>query len=138
MTPNSTSSVPLDFGEKVVYSSCTLAGIKLPEINVLIDAREFEGMGSPCCLGRFQNGYKDRKEFKKVAIVGNKPWGKRLAKVGGWFIDGEAQYFLRIMMRHQTGYGLFFGEKNENRKTIPAVVVFCCDISKCVNTGSFG
>ena len=41
----------------------------------------------------FKLGAKHSKEFKKIAIYGNKEWQERMAKIGNWFITGDIEYF---------------------------------------------
>lgn len=70
-----------------------VAGIEQPEIHVLIDARGFEGWDLHAAWDDFKLGMKHRKAFKKIAIVGDKQWEKTVAKIGGWFIGGDARFF---------------------------------------------
>lgn len=70
-----------------------VAGIAHPQINVLIDAREFTGWEARAAWDDFKLGMKHRKEFQRVAIVGNKDWERTLVKIAGWFVHGEARFF---------------------------------------------
>jgi hypothetical protein len=38
-------------------------------------------------------GLKHGREFKKVAILGNKRWLEMSAKIGSWFVAGDIKYF---------------------------------------------
>jgi len=64
-----------------------------PSIKILVDAREFEGWEPRAAWDDVRLGMKYRKEFSRIAIVGNKPWEKYAASVAKWFTSGDAQYF---------------------------------------------
>lgn len=70
-----------------------LAGVKNPTINALVDCLALEGWEMRAAWDDFKLGLKHGSEFKKIAIVGNKPWEQWAAKIGGWFIGGEMAYF---------------------------------------------
>lgn len=70
-----------------------LESIEHPQINVLIDARDFAGWDAHAAWDDFKLGMKHRKEFRRIAIVGNKDWEKAVVKIGGWFISGETRFF---------------------------------------------
>ena len=64
-----------------------------PHIRILVDAREFEGWEPRAAWDDFRLGLKHRKEFSKIAILGNKPWEKYVTTVARWFTSGDARYF---------------------------------------------
>jgi hypothetical protein len=70
-----------------------IEGVKHPEIKALVDIRELEGWEPRAAWDDLKLGVKHGREFKKIAIIGNKRWQELAAKVGGWFIAGEIQYF---------------------------------------------
>lgn len=70
-----------------------LAEVKDPEVKALIDGTALEGWEPRAAWDDFKLGLKHQNHFKKVAIVGNKRWQEIAAKLGNWFISGEAQYF---------------------------------------------
>jgi len=70
-----------------------IAGIDHPEINMLVDASEFQGWELRALWDDFKLGLQHGKEFKKLAIVGHKKWMPFAVKIGSWFIAGEAQHF---------------------------------------------
>jgi len=70
-----------------------LGEVKHPVVNALIDGSELEGWELRAAWDDLKLGVKHSKEFKKVAIYGNKEWQARMAKIGNWFISGEVQYF---------------------------------------------
>ncbi|HFC31097.1 MAG TPA: STAS/SEC14 domain-containing protein [Oceanospirillales bacterium] len=70
-----------------------IKGVEHPQINVLIDALDFQGWELRAAWDDLKLGLKHGKEFQKMAIVGNKNWLKHAAKIGSWFIAGEAEYF---------------------------------------------
>ncbi len=70
-----------------------LEGIKQPRIKVLIDGTELDGWELRAGWDDFKLGLKHGGEFEKIAIYGNKRWQEMAAKVGSWFISGEAKYF---------------------------------------------
>ena len=70
-----------------------LESVTDPKVKALIDATNLEGWELRAAWDDFKIGLKHGSEFKKVAIVGNKNWQEVAAKVGSWFISGEAKYF---------------------------------------------
>ncbi len=82
-----------DYGVIIPLLENALEGVKEPKIKALIDGTEFEGWELRAAWDDFKMGVTHAKEFEKVAIVGNKPWEKVVAKIGHWFISGEARYF---------------------------------------------
>jgi hypothetical protein len=70
-----------------------LEGIKDPDIIALIDGSEFEGWELRAAWDDFKLGLKHGKEFKKVAIVGNKKWLQVGSKIGSWLISGKVRQF---------------------------------------------
>jgi hypothetical protein len=38
-------------------------------------------------------GVKHGTQFVKIAIYGNKNWQEMAAKIGSWFVSGDAKYF---------------------------------------------
>ncbi len=67
--------------------------VKEPKVKVLIDGTEMEGWELRAAWDDFKLGLKHGSEFDKIAIYGNKNWQEITAKIGGWFISGEVQYF---------------------------------------------
>jgi len=70
-----------------------LSEVRHPTIDALVDIRELEGWEARAAWDDFKLGMKHRKEWNRIAVVGNKPWGKVATKVGGWFTSGGAEYF---------------------------------------------
>ena len=70
-----------------------LAAVDNPAIRALVDGTEMEGWDARAAWDDFRLGVKHRKEFKKIAIYGNKNWQDITARVGGWFLSGEVKYF---------------------------------------------
>ena len=70
-----------------------LVGIKTPRIKVLVDGSELEGWELRAAWDDFKLGLKHGGEFDKIAVFGNKKWQEYSAKIGGWFISGDVQYF---------------------------------------------
>jgi len=70
-----------------------LAEVKNPKVKVLIDGTELEGWEARAAWDDFKLGLKHGNEFEKIAIYGNKKWQEIAAKVGSWFVSGEARYF---------------------------------------------
>lgn len=73
--------------------NAAISEVKHPVVNVLIDASELNGWEVRAAWDDFKLGAKHSKEFKKIAIYGNKDWQERMAKIGNWFITGEIQYY---------------------------------------------
>ncbi|MCP4335961.1 MAG: STAS/SEC14 domain-containing protein [Gammaproteobacteria bacterium] len=70
-----------------------LSSVKEPKVKVLIDGTEMEGWELRAAWDDFKLGLKHGNEFDKIAIYGNKNWQEIAARVGSWFISGEARYF---------------------------------------------
>ncbi len=73
-----------------------LDGVKQPKIDVLVDATQLKGWELRAAWDDFKLGLKYNNEFVNIAIVGNKHWQELAAKVGSWFVSGEAKYFENI------------------------------------------
>ncbi|WP_406663442.1 STAS/SEC14 domain-containing protein [Gallaecimonas sp. GXIMD1310] len=70
-----------------------LAGVDEPVIDALVDARELCGWAPRAAWDDFKMGLKHGREFRRLALVGNKRWQQLATKVGNWFIAGQARYF---------------------------------------------
>lgn len=70
-----------------------LAGIADPDIKMLVECRQFEGWELRAAWDDFRLGLKHGSKFSRIAIVGDKPWEKAVARIGSWFIEGEMQFF---------------------------------------------
>lgn len=82
-----------DYDELIPMLEAALATVKAPKVRVFIDATELEGWEPRAAWDDFRLGLKHGNEFEKIAIFGNRKWQELAAKVGGWFISGEAKYF---------------------------------------------
>ena len=82
-----------DYQVLVPMLESAIKGIANPSIKVLVECRYFEGWEPRAAWDDFKLGVKHRKDFKKIAIVGDQPWEKAVAKIGSWFIDGEMMFF---------------------------------------------
>jgi len=70
-----------------------LSSVKEAKVHMLIDGTEMEGWEARAAWDDFKLGVKHGKEFKKIAIYGNKNWQEIAAKIGSWFVSGEVRYF---------------------------------------------
>jgi len=70
-----------------------LSGVDDAAVHMLIDGTEMEGWEARAAWDDFKLGVKHGKEFKKIAIYGNKNWQEIAAKIGSWFVSGEVKYF---------------------------------------------
>ena len=70
-----------------------LEGVKSPKIKVFVDGSALEGWETRAAWDDFKIGLKHGREFEKIAIYGNKHWQELAARVGSWFMPGEAKYF---------------------------------------------
>ncbi|PCH84214.1 MAG: STAS/SEC14 domain-containing protein [Piscirickettsiaceae bacterium] len=70
-----------------------LEGIEHPELNILFDGGEFQGWELRAALDDFKLGLEHFKEFKKIAIYGNKLWLEILTKVGACILPPDVKYF---------------------------------------------
>ena len=70
-----------------------LESVKDPKVKVLIDGTELDGWELRAAWDDFKLGLKHGNEFDKIAIYGNKRWQQMAARVGSWFVSGEARDF---------------------------------------------
>ncbi|MCP5458338.1 MAG: STAS/SEC14 domain-containing protein [Gammaproteobacteria bacterium] len=70
-----------------------LSAVKEPKVKALFDGTELEGWEARAAWDDFKLGLKHGNEFVKIALYGNKRWQEIAAKIGSWFISGEAKYF---------------------------------------------
>ncbi|EEF79937.1 SpoIIAA family protein [Methylophaga thiooxydans] len=82
-----------DYAAITPMIAAALSSVEDPKANVLIDATEFEGWELRAAWDDFKLGLKHGSEFYKIAIVGDKRWQQWAAKIGSWFISGEAKHF---------------------------------------------
>ncbi|WP_235015457.1 STAS/SEC14 domain-containing protein [Oceanicoccus sp. KOV_DT_Chl] len=69
-------------------------GVKNAQLDVLADCSDLEGWELRAAWDDFKLGLKHGKEFRRVAIVGNKKWMEVAAKVGDWFVSGDVKCFV--------------------------------------------
>ncbi|WP_323846500.1 STAS/SEC14 domain-containing protein [Microbulbifer magnicolonia] len=82
-----------DYQSLVPMLESAIAGVEHPKINVYFDATEMEGWEPRAAWDDLKLGVKHGREFNRIAMVGNRRWQEMAAKVGSWFIGGEARYF---------------------------------------------
>lgn len=82
-----------DYARITPMLDAALNEVDHPKANVLLDATEFEGWELRAAWDDFKLGLKHGSDFNKIAIVGDKHWQQWAAKIGSWFISGEARYF---------------------------------------------
>lgn len=82
-----------DYAAITPLIDAALTSVDDPKANVLIDATEFEGWALRAAWDDFKLGLKHGSDFYKIAIVGDKRWQQWAAKIGNWFISGEAKHF---------------------------------------------
>lgn len=70
-----------------------LEGVDSPQVNVFLDASELDGWELRAAWDDYKFGMKHKKDFSKIAIVGNKKWLEITAKIGSWFMSGEIKFF---------------------------------------------
>ncbi|MBN8430041.1 STAS/SEC14 domain-containing protein [Microbulbifer salipaludis] len=82
-----------DYETLVPMLESAIAGMEHPKIDVLMDMRELEGWEIRAAWDDLKLGVKHGRKFNKVAIVGSQSWQEVAAKIGTWFIGGEARFF---------------------------------------------
>lgn len=82
-----------DYARIMPMIDAALNTVDTPQADVLLDATEFEGWELRAAWDDLKLGLKHGRDFHKIAIVGDKRWQQWAAKVGSWFISGEARYF---------------------------------------------
>lgn len=82
-----------DYQSMVPILESAIAGVEKPKIDVFLDATELTGWELHAAWDDFKLGLKHGLQFNRVAIVGNKRWQYLAARLGSWFIGGEARFF---------------------------------------------
>lgn len=82
-----------DYETFVPMLESALETVREPKIKCLFDGTQMEGWELRAAWDDLKLGLKHGNEFEKIAIYGNKNWQQITAKVGSWFISGEAKYF---------------------------------------------
>ena len=82
-----------DYEAIVPMLESALEGVKDPHIKAIVDLTEMDGWELRAAWDDLKLGIKHNREFDKIAIFGNKSWHELSAKVGSWFMHGEAKYF---------------------------------------------
>jgi hypothetical protein len=70
-----------------------IEGVKNPLVYAFLDITELEGWEPRAAWDDFKLGMKHRKEFKKVALYGSKPWQGKVAQFTAWFMSIEIEFF---------------------------------------------
>lgn len=70
-----------------------LAGVRKPSIDVFLDVTELEGWEARAAWDDFKLGLKHGSKFNQIAILGNRKWQEKAARLASWFISGEAKFF---------------------------------------------
>lgn len=82
-----------DYEILVPMLESAIAGMEHPRVDVLFDMRELEGWEIRAAWDDMKLGLKHGRKFNRVAMVGTKQWQEVAAKIGSWFIGGEARLF---------------------------------------------
>ena len=82
-----------DYEKITPMLDAALVEVKQPHIRALIDLTELEGWEVRAAWDDFKLGVKHGTQFVKIAIYGNKNWQEMAAKIGSWFVSGDAKYF---------------------------------------------
>lgn len=83
----------LDYETITPMIDSALSAVKDPKVKVLIDGTELEGWEYRAAWDDLKLGLKHGNKFDKIAIYGNKKWQEFAAKIGAWFLSGEARFF---------------------------------------------
>lgn len=82
-----------DYEVIVPMIDSALAGVEDAKVKVFFDGTELDGWELRAAWDDLKLGLKHGREFKKVAILGNKRWLEMSAKIGSWFVAGDIKYF---------------------------------------------
>jgi hypothetical protein len=82
-----------DYEVIVPMIDSALAGVEDAKLKVFFDGTELDGWELRAAWDDLKLGLKHGREFKKVAILGNKRWLEMSAKIGSWFVAGDIKYF---------------------------------------------
>lgn len=64
------------------------------ENKFIMDITEFEGWSEiRAAYDDFKTGMKHRKDFDKIAVIGNKKWEEFIIKTFGFFIKAKVKFF---------------------------------------------
>jgi len=84
---------PSDYEHITPVIDAALTGVTADSVDVFIDASDFDGWELRAAWDDFRIALSHGREFRKVAIYGNKRWQEIAANVGNWMISGEARHF---------------------------------------------
>ena len=82
-----------DYGIITPMIESALSGAENSSAKLFIDGSEFEGWELRAAWDDLKLGLKHNKEFKKIAICGNKKWQKNIVKTASWFVAGKVKFF---------------------------------------------
>lgn len=70
-----------------------LEAVKKPIVYAFFDVTQMDGWELRAAWDDFKLGVKHGKEFKKVALYGNKSWQEKVSSIANWFVSGEVKFF---------------------------------------------
>ncbi|KFZ39048.1 hypothetical protein HR45_01225 [Shewanella mangrovi] len=82
-----------DYEVMVPVLEAALDSVVQPQVYCLVDITEFNGWEARAMWDDLQLGIKHGREFRKIAIVGNRDWHEWMTKVADWFTPTELKYF---------------------------------------------
>ena len=82
-----------DYEEITPMIDAALSAVERPRVNALVDATELEGWEPRALWDDFRLGLRHGSAFEKIAIWGDRRWQAVAARIGSWFISGEACFF---------------------------------------------
>lgn len=85
-----------DYEEFESMLKAAIVKVNMPKINIVFDAREFEGWEIRAAWDDFKLGLNYGSEFSKIALVGEHNWQEWASKIGSVFVDGEMKSFIEF------------------------------------------
>jgi len=82
-----------DYKRMVPMLRSSIAGVKEPDVRILMDATEFNGWELRAAWDDLKFGIEFRQIFSKIAIVGTSTIEEYAAKIGSWFMNGDMKFF---------------------------------------------
>lgn len=82
-----------DYEQITPLIDLALEGVKAPQVQVLVDTRDFEGWELRAAWDDFKLGLKHGNEFSRVAVLGDEKWQEVATRIAAWFVSGEVKYF---------------------------------------------
>ncbi|QSX34252.1 STAS/SEC14 domain-containing protein [Shewanella avicenniae] len=82
-----------DYQMMVPVLEAALEKVVQPHIYCVVDITELDGWEARAMWDDLKLGVQHGREFRKIAVVGNRDWQAWMTKVADWFTPTEMEYF---------------------------------------------